>query len=248
MHDSELFGGVLYNATDVVAAAIVLAKLLKKPTTDRAIAIEAGIDPTLVDSLRVLKLSDPVAIDHACALGAAWVSGRRSIPTGHTWEAVASLPAHMPLLDRLHRTTAETLIGMVNGAETRLRLAAPFMDEQGVGYLVDSIVAATLRQVAIELIRPTQGRREHASIASLHYSVRQKGDPSLFTLRDTIEGGPFPHLKVMTVDGVAAYVGSANFTAAALEGRNLELGVLIRGSQVQVIDEFLNMYSERATL
>ncbi len=247
MHDSELFGGVLYNATDVVAAAVVLAKLLKKPTTDHAIAIHAGLDPTLVDSLRVLKLSDSDAIDHACALGAAWVSGRRSIPTGHTWEAVASLPAHMPLLDRLHRTTAETLIGLVNGAETRLRLAAPYMDEQGVGYLAESIVAATLRQVAIELIRPAQGKREHASIASLHHSVRKKGDLTRFTLLDTIEGGPFPHLKVMTVDGVAAYVGSANLTAAALEGRNLELGVLIHGKQVEAIDEFLDMYTGRGT-
>ena len=247
MHDSELFGGVLYTATDVVAAAGVLAELLKKPTTDRAIAIQAGLDPTLVDSLQVLELSNPAAIDHACALGAAWISGRRSIPTGHTWEAVASLPVRLPLLDSLHRTTAETLIGLANKAELRLRLAAPYMDEQGVGYLTDSIVAATLRQVAIELIRPVQGKRAHASIASLHHSIRKKGDPTRFTLLDTIEGGPFPHLKVMTVDGVAAYVGSANLTAAALEGRNLELGVLVHGKQVEVIDEFLDMYTGRDT-
>ena len=124
-------------------------------------------------------------------------------------------------------------------------MAAPFMDEQGVSYLEDSIVAATLRQVAIELIRPAQGKRAHASIASLHRSVRKRGDPARFTLLDTIEGGPFPHLKVMTVDGVAAYVGSANLTAAAFEGRNLELGVLIHGNQVEVIDEFLDMYTGR---
>ena len=131
MHDSELFGGVLYTATDVIAAASVLADLLKEPTTDRVIATQAGLDATLVDSLRVLELSDPAAIDQACALGAAWVSGRRSIPTGHTWEAVASLPVRLPLLDSLHRTTAETLIGLANKAEIRLRLAAPYMDEQG---------------------------------------------------------------------------------------------------------------------
>ena len=81
MHDSELFGGVLYTATDVVAAARVLAELLKEPSTDPVIAAQAGLDQTLVDSLRVLKLSDSAAIDHACAMGAAWVSGRRSIPT-----------------------------------------------------------------------------------------------------------------------------------------------------------------------
>ena len=118
------------------------------------------------------------------------------------------------------------------------------MDEQGLGYLADGIVTATLRRGAIELIRPAQGKREHASIASLHSAVRSNGAPFFFRLLDTNEGGPFPHLKVMTVDGVAANVGNANYTAAALEGRNLELGVLIHGSQVQVIDEFLDLYSE----
>ena len=131
MNDSELFGGVLYTAADVVAAAGVLAELLKKPSTDHAIAINAGLDPILVDSLRVLELSNPAAIDHACALGAAWISGRRSIPTGHSWEAVASLPVRPPFLNNLHRTTAETLIGLANKAELRLRLAAPYMDEKG---------------------------------------------------------------------------------------------------------------------
>ena len=132
MHDSELFGGVLYTATDVVAAAGVLAELLKKPTTDRAIAIQAGLDPTLVDSLRVLELSNPAAIDHACALGAAWISGRRSIPTGHTWEAVASLPVRLPLLDSLHRTTAETLIGLANEpvSEVKRRPKPPSVDSR----------------------------------------------------------------------------------------------------------------------
>ena len=81
MHDSELFGGVLYTATDVVAVARVLAELLKEPSTDPVITAQAGLDQTLVDSLRVLKLSDSAAIDHACAMGAAWVSCRRSIPT-----------------------------------------------------------------------------------------------------------------------------------------------------------------------
>ena len=38
MHDSELFGGVLYTATDVVAVARVLAELLKEPSTDPVIA------------------------------------------------------------------------------------------------------------------------------------------------------------------------------------------------------------------
>jgi phosphatidylserine/phosphatidylglycerophosphate/cardiolipin synthase-like enzyme len=48
----------------------------------------------------------------------------------------------------------------------------------------------------------------------------------------------------MVVDGSAAYIGSANITAAGLAGRNLELGVLVRGSQVAVIDRILDFYQE----
>ncbi len=46
----------------------------------------------------------------------------------------------------------------------------------------------------------------------------------------------------MVIDGVAAYVGSANVTAAGLAGRNLELGVLVRGSKVAVIEGLLDLY------
>ena len=206
-------------------------------------AAQAGLDPILVDSLRVLRLLNPDEIDLRCAMGAAWVAGRRSVPPSHTWEAVASLPSTFPLPERLLRTTAETLIGLANKAQTRFRLAAPYMDDQGLGYLADSIVAATLRCVSVELIEPADNHRATSSIAHLHRSIQQRGAPQHFRLLNATEGAPFPHLKVMTVDGLVAYVGSANLTAAALGGRNLELGVLVNGASVQVIDEFLDTYT-----
>ena len=54
--------------------------------------------------------------------------------------------------------------------------------------------------------------------------------------------GPFSHLKVMVVDSSSAYVGSANLTAAGLGGRNLELGVVVRGRRVRVIETILDTY------
>jgi phosphatidylserine/phosphatidylglycerophosphate/cardiolipin synthase-like enzyme len=48
----------------------------------------------------------------------------------------------------------------------------------------------------------------------------------------------------MVVDAKAAYIGSANITAAGLAGRNLELGVLVRGDQVAVIDKILDLYQQ----
>ncbi|MCY4579227.1 MAG: phospholipase D family protein [Chloroflexi bacterium] len=242
MNDAELFGGVLYSASDVAAAARTLAHLLKSSQTDVGIAAEAGLDPLLVDSLRNLNLADAHKIDHASALGAAWVLGRRSASIEHSWEAVASIPSNMELPEGLERITAETLIGLANHAAKKLRLAAPYMDVQGLGYLMDSLVAATLRRVDVEIVRSVSGQREEDALTALLESVHANGDIGFLTVLEPLVGVPFPHLKVMTVDGKTAYVGSANLTAAALEARNLELGVLVVGEQVQILDGFLDSY------
>ena len=243
MNKPELFGGVLYDASELTFASRVLARLLKAPQTDRSLAVQAGLDTRLVDSLRHLALEDELEIDHACSLGAAWVSGRRSVPQEDTWETVASLPVDLALPKRLNRTTAETLIGLANRARIKLRLAAPFMDMEGVGYIKDSIVAATLRQVRVELIRSISGLRERESVSLLLGSVEERGCSEFFSILDPIEGTSFPHLKVVTTDGSTAYIGSANLTGAALTGRNLEFGVLVRGEQVQTLDRFLDLYT-----
>ena len=243
MNEAELFGGVLYTASDPVSAAKTLSLLLKSPQTDHELAAQAGLDPVLVDSLRLLEIADDSKIEIACALGAAWVSGRRSAPKVEMWETVASLPSHFVLPNRLDRTTTETLIGLANSAQLSLRLAVPYMDIEGVGYLEDSIVAATLRSVQVRLIRPVSGTREDESVDHLLESVREFGDLRTFAILNPVKGTPFPHLKVMTVDGSTAYIGSANLTGAALAGRNLEFGVLVHGEQVRVLDDYLDLYT-----
>ena len=55
---------------------------------------------------------------------------------------------------------------------------------------------------------------------------------------------PWAHLKVLTSDSVAAYIGSANVTGAGIGGHNLELGVLVRGATVVVVEEILDLYRE----
>jgi len=240
--EAELFGGVLYDTHDVEAAARTLAELLVSPQTDSALAIAAGLDPTLVDSLRVLTYQDAATISLACARGAAWVVGRRSAPVAQNWEPVASLPRRLSLPDGLNRTTGETLIGLANGATARLRLAAPYMDREGLGYLADSVVAATIRGVRVELFKPRPAKRERDAMIALRASIQERGDPARFVVLDTLEEELFPHLKVMTVDRSAAYIGSANLTAAALAGNNLELGILVHGKPVEVIDDFLDIY------
>ena len=245
MNHAEIFGGALYSSTDVSDAAVQLAEFLKSGTTDPVRALRFGLDVEIVDALRSLRLSDPVEIDRYCELGAAWVLGRRSADSPSAWQSVVSIPAQLKLPRSIIRTTAETLIGLTNEATTKVRFAAPFIDESGLKVLTESVISATLRAVDVEVVRPLRGDREHAALEELRMAVIDKGTGSQLKFLSTSEDVPFPHLKVMTVDSRAAYVGSANLTAAALEGRNLEFGVMVRGETVSAIDEFLDTFTRR---
>src|SRR5262249_44646008 len=116
--------------------------------------------------------------------------------------------------------------------------------EHGIGFLADALAAATRRGVVVNLFDPVAWEPARAAMAALRDAVTATGDTSRLRLVRALPDAPFAHLKVMVVDGSAAYIGSANITAAGLAGRNLELGVLVRGSQVAVIDKILDFYQE----
>ena len=243
MHESELVGGVLFGADDPVEAGRVLVELLTAEWVDRSRARAAGLEPALVESLKRRLPSDRRSIELACASGAAWILGRRSAQSKESWEVVATLPWRgSPLPRGLRRTTAETMIGLASTARQRIRLAAPYVDERGLGFLADAMAAATRRGAVVQLFDPIGWEPARAAIASLRDAVGTSGDPSNLRLVRSRPDTPFSHLKVMVVDGIAAYVGSANVTGAALAGGNLELGVLVRGSQVAVIEGLLDLY------
>jgi phosphatidylserine/phosphatidylglycerophosphate/cardiolipin synthase-like enzyme len=245
VHESELVGGVLFDAGDLVAAGRELLELLAADHVDAARARAVGLEPVLVESLKRKLPADPRAIELACASGVAWVLGRRSSRAEETWEVVASLPGGGgPLPPGLRRTTGETMIGLASTARDRIRLAAPYVDEPGIGFLADAIAAATRRGVVVELSDPAGWEPARAAMAALRDAVMASGDPLRLRLVRALPDAPFAHLKVMVVDGSTAYIGSANITAAGLAGRNLELGVLVRGSQVAVIDGILDLYQE----
>lgn len=242
MDDAELAGGALADAPDPRRAARDLAQLLIAPQVNRRAASNAGLDADLVDVLHARFGDDPSRIHSVCDQGAAWVLGRRSSASADMWEVVASLPGGVALPRGLRRTTGETMIGLASNAEQRIRLAAPYVDQSGIGFLTDSLVAATRRGVAVELFDPRSWEPARAATAALTEAIMAHGDASRFRLLRSTPDAPFAHLKVMVVDGSAAYIGSANITAAGLAGRNLELGVLVRGDGVSVIDRILDLY------
>lgn len=244
MHESELVGGALFHADDPVEAGRVLAELLTSDQVDAKRAREAGLEPVLVEALKRKLSTDYRAIQVACASGVGWVLGRRSGRVDDTWDVVATLPAHCELPSGLRRTTGETMIGLASTAQHRIRFAAPYVDEHGIGFLSDAIAAATRRGVVVDLFDPVTWAPARAAIGTVTDAVAVYGDPRLLHLVRAAPDAPFAHLKVMVVDGAAAYIGSANITAAGLAGGNLELGVLVRGRQVNVIDGILSLYLE----
>ena len=92
--------------------------------------------------------------------------------------------------------------------------------------------------------RPTRSTHADDALDELELTIRTSGAPANFTESRLRFDAPWAHLKVLTADSLAAYIGSANVTAAGLAGQNLELGVLVRGSGVAVVERILDMYWE----
>jgi phosphatidylserine/phosphatidylglycerophosphate/cardiolipin synthase-like enzyme len=243
MDDAELVGGALVDAADPRATAQVLAELVLAPRLDRNLAKSAGLHPDLVEVLRARLGADRARAGAACQEGAAWVLGRSTV-ADHPWDLVASLPGGTSLPAGLRRTTAETLVQLVVQATRTLRLAAPFIDRPGLGFIGEALAAATARGVALEILLPTRSTHADDAIDELRDTVRQTGAIGRFRLSRLRFDAPWAHLKVMTSDSIAAYIGSANVTGAGIAGHNLELGVLVHGATVAVVEEILDMYRE----
>jgi len=244
MDEAELVGGVLYDADDPMGAATVLTQLLTSEAHDHHGVRRLGFEPALVESLRHALPRDPHALELACVKGAAWVLGRRSAARPDGWDLVASVPTAGELPAGLRRTTAETLIALIGEAERSLRFAAPYVDRSGMRIIAETLAIATGRGVEVEVFEPKRWAFGVGATEELRQGVGRLGDPTKLRMVHLATDAPWPHLKVMVADGRAAYIGSANITAAALMGRNLELGVLVRGPDVAVIDRVLDLSRE----
>jgi phosphatidylserine/phosphatidylglycerophosphate/cardiolipin synthase-like enzyme len=244
VHDAELVGGVLLDAPDPWRSARDLVTLLTSPRLDRRAVAVAGLDPDLVSVLRARFAGDLARIESACNLGAAWVMGRRSVVVAEPWDLVASLPAGIQLPTGLRRTTGETLIHLVTQATRTLRLVAPFIDRTGISFLADALAAATARSVRLEILVPTRSTHASHALEQLQATVAQVGEPGNLSVIEFRHDAPWAHLKVLTCDSRAAYIGSANVTGAAIAGPNLELGILVRGPAVAVVEDVLDLFCQ----
>ena len=240
LNRAELIGGVLHASRDPEAAAEILYEALRGTVPISEALQEHQLEPALVAiAEHELASEDDVEKLRWCRAGAAWVLGRRSAPTSsQMWEPVVTYPPSLRLPMGTERATGETLVTVIRAARSVIRIVSPFVDREAIDYLSGAITGAASRGAATSLVLT----RSERSVAAARYA-----DERFRTLvpqpmiRFASEHTLWPHLKVVTVDGSSAYVGSANFTGAALAGRNLELGVLVRGSGVALIDNVLDL-------
>lgn len=231
----ELIAATLMNCEDPDRAVSALTRAL----TDSDVAPhdlgQVGVDCTFVEFLRRRLPKDAGRIEVLCHMGAAWVKGYRSARLNESWELVVSVPAGMQLPEGVRRTTGETLIQLVTEAKRRVRIVAPFVDETGIGYMTDAIAAATVRGTKVSILSPSRSIRGEQALRCLREQIRATGNIENLELVSLNAGVPWAHLKVLVSDSSAAYIGSANLTGAGLGGANIELGLLVRGSQVTTI-------------
>jgi phosphatidylserine/phosphatidylglycerophosphate/cardiolipin synthase-like enzyme len=173
------------------------------------------------------------------------VLGRRSVATTEPWDLVASLPGNTPLPPGLTHTTGETLVQLVTQSTTSLRMAAPFIDLRGISHLADALAAATFRGVRLEILLPTRSTHAGGALHVLRTTISRDGSSANLSVTALRDDAPWAHLKALTSDSRAAYIGSANVTGAGLAGPNLELGILVRGPAVAVVEQMLDLFRER---
>lgn len=222
---TALLGGVLFGAADPMAAAAHLAAWIVDRTPMPA---EHRPDWQLCQTAAMILRDLPGAeVEAWCRCGAAWVLGYRASPPRPGWEPVISQPAALALPSGIARTTGETVIGLIGRAQYRIRIASPFIDREAIEALTVPLLAAADRGVRTSIV--TQREDARGVLVGLVDAFTRAGRAAHIGIRQVVEPHPWPHLKVVAVDGVEGYIGSANLTGNALLGRNLELGVLLRG-------------------
>jgi hypothetical protein len=137
------------------------------------------------------------------------------------------------------------LLSMCRTAESELVLTSPFLEAEGIDWLLPGLRGALERDVDVTLITRelNSGQPNREAIADLFESqVNEAGELHVYDYYEPSDDGGFPkytlHSKVLVVDDAEAYVGSANFTKYGFS-RNLEIGAVVTGSRVDRLSSLL---------
>jgi phosphatidylserine/phosphatidylglycerophosphate/cardiolipin synthase-like enzyme len=238
------FGALLLAARDPIDAADAVAGYVRSPRGGTRQTLEqVGISAQSVDDFRALFPAEPTMLTAAASSGAYWALGHRARPERpERWFPVMSGTDLDP--DEFDRRTGETLIGLIARARDRLRLFSAYVDAGGLRALAPGLSAATSRGVWIDMVTVRRLERDGAPDV-LRSLVEAEGDGSRLRIHRLQGMAWFPHLKLLTADSTAAYIGSANMTFAGMT-TNFEVGALVEGAPVVAYEALVDELVRRA--
>lgn len=231
-------GALFVSAPDpFTAAGIVESRLAGDRISNEEIAL-AGVSNEILEEYEALLPKEPGDLKAVLACGAAWAVGLRTATptTSSSWRPVVSGTDLGP--PEFPNRTGESLVQLIMSARRTLRLAPAYIDEAAGRYLSPSIAAATKRGVEVTILVVEQLEKGNAT-AEIAAVIEELGAPARFRIVRGAASDWFAHMKVLTVDGRAAYIGSANSTLSGLS-TNFELGALVEGPAVETVDAFLD--------
>lgn len=136
------------------------------------------------------------------------------------------------------------LYELVQNAEHDLVIVAPYWSSLGVEELLRHVTRESMRGVRVMILTQPSGNLTPdalLAVSQLRSSLTSRA--ASVTIRSPQdENGQVPliHAKVVVRDGIEAYVGSANVSAAGVE-HSFELGVRLHGSAVLGVKAWLDV-------
>lgn len=159
-----------------------------------------------------------------------------------------SLARHAEASFTVLTNTQDAFIHLARRAKERLVIMTPFIDASGAQWASDLFEATQAEQKILILRDASQLEGCGPQGQLLRGLVGRICDYAFYETEEK-SGGPLEtfHAKVVLADGIAAYVGSANFLRRSRE-RNLECGFLLDGDAVApvavLVEAVLSMFTD----
>lgn len=155
-----------------------------------------------------------------------------------SWRPVATIPQAFwasPGVPHVLQTLG-VMLSIVEAADRCVKIAAPFVEDAAVRKLAPSILGCGSRGVDVLLL--TSADRA-SGFDTIRAAWSPRGRAALRIVEVSTELSPLgSHAKIVTADGVRAYVGSANITSAGLS-RQFEIGADLHGPGVEELERTL---------
>ncbi len=118
-----------------------MTRYVLDPRDPNRMALRAtGVNANQARDFLPLLPGDLAGRQRVCELARAWEIGRSSAPEAPSWQPVVT--TGQVEAEGVDRLTAETMIGLIVGARSTLRLFSPFVDALGMDVLTVPISAA----------------------------------------------------------------------------------------------------------